>query len=396
MFAVLLSIFTTIIFWLYFRKKTNVFQNIMLGFYLIILMGSIGCIFYDVYPWYVSSLNLMVFTVLTLYCVWSFEGMKLDMNRVINYQNEVGIGWFFYIYIIGVVVYMFVFIPKCMETIETGSFLAAYQEMRDDSISRFDSSSQKWLYYFVSRLHYLALIIGFNYLCKRHAIKGATIIIAAISSIMVWAVYIVSRTDIFQIIVITFTLYTLYRKYIPKKTLRRINIALITAAAIIVAVNVLITLSRIEYKTDNLWVFNYFGRSVLTFNSIMEYPAAMKDGVYFLGTQTVFSINHPSYGGHEFVPVFARMYMDYGWFGFVVFLFLPIIIPKRRIALPEFYVILWIFNTMLLGIMYSNFTISEIVFALLIFTALKLYFISPSKSWQNATKRRNLIKQERI
>lgn len=390
MIGVLLSILIVTFYWLGTFKKSNVFQHIMLGFYLGVSFGAIGCIGYKVYPWYVNPINILVFTILYLYCVWSFNSVKLDMKRVIYYQNKIGIGWFYYIYLLVCVIFFFVFIPKCIETLSTGSFLLAYEELRESGIDRFDSSAQKWLYYFVSRLQYPALIIGFNYLCTNRVKRGVIIIFAAVSSIFVWAIYVVSRTDIFQLVVIVFILYILYKNYIPHKVLRGINVGLTVIASIVITGFILITLSRTEYKTDNLWIFDYFGRSLLTFNSVMEHPAVIKDGTYFWGTQTHFSIGHPSYGGHEFVSLFARMYMDFDWLGFVPFLFMPLLLPRKRIALPELYLLLWIFNTLLIGVMYSTFTFTEIVFALLIFSMLKIYFSSPSKTWLSIIRNRNL------
>lgn len=373
----------TLLFWLSIKGKSNVFQRILLGFFLLILLGAIGCVYYSVYPWPIKASNILVFTLLYLYCVWSYQGVNLDMSRVIVFQKESHVLIFFLAYLIGVVLYMAVFVPKAIGTFQLGDFLQSYQEMRNGTIDRFDNTIQKWLYYFAYRLNFPALIVGFNYLCDNKIAKGVSIILAAVSVVLVWAIYIVSRTEIFQIIIVLFVLFLLYRKYMPQKVLKGFSIVLLVSFAIVSFAVFLITASRTAFKSDNLWVFNYFGRSLLTFNSIMEYPVTAKDGIYFLGTQTYFNIAHPSYDGHEFVCLFGRMYMDFGWLGLLVFLSMPLFLPKKKISLPDFYMLLWIFDTILLGVMYSNFTISEIIFAILIYISLKLFFHSPSIRWKS-------------
>lgn len=295
------------------------------------------------------------------------------MNSLLHKQNIIMFNWFLVFYILVFIIYSYVFIPKCVDTISSGSFLMAYEELHQEG-TLYESALEKWLYYFVARLNYPALIIGFIFLCLNKGLRGTILILSAISAIGIYAVYIVSRTDIFQIVVTVALLYLLFKNSMPPKIRKATNKTLLVLAIIVIAFGIAITLSRTEFKDDNLWFFDYFGRSVLTFNSLMEYPAVHKDGINFFGTLTSFSIAHPSYTGKEFIPLLGRFYVDFGYLSFFLFLIIPLCLPRKVETISSFYVVLYLFITVILGNMYSHFTFSETVFALIIYFMLYIAF----------------------
>lgn len=346
---------------------------LLLGFFLLIMVGACCCVYYKVYPWPVNFFNILYYTLFSLLCIISFSKVNIDMNSLLHKQNVIMFNWFFIFYIIGFIIYSYIFIPKAIETISSGSFLIAYEELRQDG-NLYGSTLEKWLYYFVSRLNYPALIIGFIYLCLNKGLRGTILILSAISAIGIYAVYIVSRTDIFQIVVIVAVLYVLFKNSIPSKVRKATNKTLLVLAITVIAFGIAITLSRTEYKDDNLWFFDYFGRSVLTFNSIMEYPIVHNDGLNFFGTLTSFSIAHPSYTGKEFIPLLGRFYVDFGYLSFFIFMIIPLCLPRKVETISSFYIVMFIFITVILGNMYSHFTFSETVFALIIYIILYFAF----------------------
>lgn len=378
MASIIFCIIIVLLYLLINRKRLNIFLYYMIGFYLLVMIGSCLCITTGVYPWYVDLINILLFTLVFLFCVNPFKRISLDIGNLINIDEKM-LNRFAIVYVVGFLIYLIVFVPKFIESINSGSYLILYQDMRNGNIDKFANTGEKWLYYFVSRLQYPAMLVGFVFLCKEKIKKGLGMIIAPFTAVSIYAVYIVSRTEIFQIVLLVILLFILFYKQLPKK----INYSLITVLSVLIIIimgfNADITSSRTEYKTDNLWILNYFGRSVLTFNSILEYPCTAKDGIYFFGTQHYFNISHPSYGGHEFVPTFARMYMDFGYLGFLIFILIPKVLPTKIKSIPKFYVVLWIYNTLLLGVMYSNFTISEIIFACIIYALLKVLFMNPKR-----------------
>lgn len=355
------------------RHNFNVFLTMMVGFYVFVLVGSCLCIELRVYPWPVNPINPIIFTLLFILCINPFKRVSVNLSKIIN-CNEKLLNRFAVIYILVFLIYMLIFVPKCIETISSGSYLITYQDMRNGTIERFSDLWEKWLYYFVSRLQYPAMLVGFVYLCKGKIWRGIIMMIAAFSAVSIYAVYIVSRTVFFQIFLLISSLFIVFRSQLSKRIKTGCFIILTIMVIVITIFSVDITASRTEYVSNDLWIFNYFGRSILTYNSIVDNTCIAKDGIYFFGTQSFFTINHPSYSGHEFVPLFARMYMDFNLFGYLFIALIPLFLPRQISDIPKFYAMLWIFNTLILGVMYSNFTITEIVFAIIVYYTLKLMF----------------------
>lgn len=337
------------------------------------MVGACCCVYFKVYPWPVNFFNILYYTAFSLLCIISFSKVNIDMNSLLHKQNIIMFNWFLVFYVLIFIIYSYVFIPKCVETISSGSFLIAYEELHQEG-NLYSNALEKWLYYFVARLNYPALIIGFIYLCLNKGIRGTVLILSAILAIGIYAIYIVSRTDIFQIVVTVALLYILFRSSMPPKIKKAVNKTLLVLAIIVISFGIAITLSRTEFKDDNLWFFDYFGRSVMTFNSVMEYPVVHKDGLNFFGTLTSFSIGHPSYTGKEFVPLLGKLYLDFGYLSFFLFLLIPLCLPRKVKTISSLYVVMYIFITVLLGNMYSHFTFSETVFALIIYFILYFAF----------------------
>lgn len=373
MFSLIFCIALVVLYGLINRKRLNVFMVYLIGFFIVILIGSCLCITTRVYPWYINPVNILVFTTLYMFCTNQFKYVKFNPQTIVYSVSEYKLNLFSVVYLIGFFVFLVVFVPKCIDSIMSGSFLIQYEELRKGQMDVFESTAEKWIYYFVSRLQYPAMIVGFIYLCKSQYFKGLTMIIASFTGIAVYAIYIVSRTDIFQVVLLLTILFIIFRQCIPRKTKKVLVITMLICLGIILFFGIAISLSRAEFKPDNLWILNYLGRSILTFNSIMEHPATIK-GVYFLGTQTYFSIAHASYTGSEFIPLFGRFYLDFGWLGFVPFLFFRFYLPTKRIGIGQLYLILWLYNNLLLGILYCHVTLSEIVFLILIYFSLNIFF----------------------
>lgn len=370
MAAVFLSLFVVLLYTCTNIRKFNALLGYLIGFYFIVLVGAVLCVKFDVYTWYVNPFNLLLFTFVYLFSANQFKYIKINPEKLIH-RNAKNLDIFFYIYILAASAYIYFALPECIDNIRSGDYLILYEDIRSGTIDKFSGTIEKYLYYIVSAFNYPALIIGFIYLCKGETKKGICLLCIGVMVIVLHSARIISRTDLFQIAVVTSLLYFIWCKSLPVKIKRTLKAIILPIAIILLFLFFAISISRSAYKADYSWVLNYLGRSPLTFNSILEYPIAKHQGVYFLGTLDSFSLNHPSYTGKEFVPLLGRMYIDFGFIGLFVFLLIPLFLPKHPVGVSELYVIIYIFNTVLMGILYSNFVLIPLLLAIIVYIILK-------------------------
>lgn len=371
--AVFLSIFVTLLYTCANARRFNVLLIYLISFYLIILVGATLCIKFDVYTWYVNPLNLLLFTVIYLFSANQFKKVNINTG-ILTRGNTRSLDTFFYFYIFIAIAYISIAVPEFLANISSGDYREVYYEVRESDDEHFASLWEKYLYILSSKFQYPALIGGFVYLCNNKVNKGVSLLLAAVAVSIVYAGCTVSRTDLFQIIVALSLIYFIWRSSLPDGIRRLIATTIVPVAIIIFLLLAAISISRSMFETDYSWILEYLGRSVLTFNSILEYPVAPHEGLNFLGTLESFSINHPSYTGKEFVPLLSRMYIDFGVAGFFVFILVPLCLPKHPMKVADYYLILYIFFAAFMGLMYSMVNLIQIIQTLCVFIILKYIF----------------------
>lgn len=371
--AVFLSIFIVLLYVCSNFRRFNVLLIYLISFYLIILIGAILCIKYDVYTWHVNPFNLLLFTLIYLFSADQFKKVNIDAEILIRKKTG-NLDAFFYFYIFIAIAYIAIAVPGFIANISSGDYMEVYYEVRESDDEPFVSIWEKYSYILSSKFQYPALIAGFIYLCKGKANKGVCLLLSAVAVSIVYSICIVSRTDLFQIIVALSLIYFLWRRYLPDKIRRAIATTIVPIAIVILVLFIAISASRSMFEDDFSWILEYIGRSVLTFNSIMEHPVAPHDGMNFLGTLESFSINHPSYTGKEFVPLLSRMYIDFGVAGLFIFLLVPLCLPKHPVRVADYYLIVYIFFAVLMGVLYSTVNLIQLIQTLCVFIILKYMF----------------------
>lgn len=368
--AVFLSLFIVLLYTCLNIKKFNVFATILITFYVVILIGALLCISCGIYTWYVSPFNLLLFSILYLFSANYFKKVKINTDVVLK-RNVFYLNLFFWSYILIAILYIIIALPKAINNIISGDYLALYYDVRDNESLRFSSSIEKYIYILVSKFNYPALITGFIYLCKNKTSKGLTILIVAVISIIVYSVSIVSRGSMVELLVGLTAIYCIWRNSLPIKIKRCIKVVITPIIGSIFVFFIAITISRTVFYTDYSWILEYIGRSVLTFNSILEYPIVPHHGMYFLGNIDSFALYHSSYTGHEFIPLFAKMYIDFGIIGLTFIIFLPLCVPKRPTSVADIYLTVYFFITILIGLLYSGFNLIQIIQTTIIYVFLK-------------------------
>lgn len=354
-------------------NRFNVFLIYLISFYLIVLIGAALCIKFDVYTWYVNPFNLSIFTLIYLFSANQFKKVKIRTEELV--QRTVRLDAFFYFYVSIAIAYIIIALPTFVANISSGDYFELYYEVRESDNESFGSVYEKYLYILSKKFQYPALIVGFIYLCKNNVNKGALLLSVTVVSSFAYSICVVSRTDLFQILVSFSLIYFLCRKLLSckiKKLMKRIIVPI--GGIVILVFIIVISASRSMFESDFSWILEYCGRSILTFNSILEYPVSSRVGLNFLGTMDTFSINHPSYTGKEFVPLLSRMYIDFGIVGLLVFLLIPICVPKRPRKVADYYLIIYIFFAVFIGILYSTINLIQLIQTFFVYIMLRFIF----------------------
>lgn len=357
------------------RKKNNILIIYFIVFASIILIGSCCCVYYKVYKWPISPFNILVFFSFYAFGMSFYKDVKIDLVGMTKKNVTKRMDRFYLCpYLILFLIFTYLFLPKCLD-MDAEQYRAVYEELRHGDMDKFENPIEKWANYIMVGLNIPTLIIGFAYLSSNSIKKGVFLLVLGVSAMIMNAVFSVSRSEFVIIGTLLFILYYLWSPAFSSKTKKYFLYTFLLLGVIMVALGIAITLSRAAFKTDNLWILDYFGLSPLTYNSVIEYDYRYTGGLYFLGQMEFFMSSQPSFEGNEFMPVIARMFVDFGVFGIFFFLlFIFIIIPRKVSTIADFYLIIYIFNILLFGIMYSKVQIKEVTFTLLIYLFLKFIF----------------------
>lgn len=248
--------------------------------------------------------------------------------------------------------------------------------MKRGNIEKFSSMFEKYTYYIVYHFQFIALIVGFIYLIKNQLFKGAVLILTSTLAMLLYSIVIVSRNDLFQVILIIGVCLILFKKAIPHIIYKKIIKAVCIVGFVFMLFLILISVSRAAYKTDSTWLFEYCGRSVLTFNSFMDYMIhPSNDRTFFFNSDASFAIEHPSYTGTEFLSIFTRLYSDFSYLGFGFCLLTILLYPKSRtLSIADLFIILLIYRIVTIGLMYSTFQFGSMMCFLAVYIMTSLWF----------------------
>lgn len=377
MISLLINIIFIVFIYIINKKRMNVFTFSLLGLYVAILLGSIGCVYYRVYTWDINFINITLFTLLYLLCICPF----FIYNKNLRIQNltvpsDYKLNIFTYFYIFASIVYIYLSFKVAYNNYLNGDYLAVYEDMRHGNLEKFSSFSEKYTYYIVYHFQYVALIVGFTYYIKNSFWKGTLLIGFSSIAMLLYAIVIVSRTDLFQVVLMLGVCFIFFRPALPTKISKKLIGTITVVGGLFIIIFLLISISRAAYKSDSLWIYNYFGRSILTFNSFMDYMIqSSSTKTFFFDSEASFEIHHSSYTGHEFLALFTRLYSDFDVFGFVLCTLPLFLYPKKRILkIANLFVILLLYRIVILGLMYSSFQFQSSICFLLVYIVTLLWF----------------------
>ena len=357
------------------RRDNNVFINIFFIFNSVILLGSCLCVYYKVYIWDINPFNIFVFELFYAIGMSFFKGNSFNLQHIANQIVLKKLNRYYFIpYLILFFVFLYIFLPKCFG-MNPDDYHAIYEELRHGDTEKFNNSIEKLVNYLIVGFNVPTLIISFAYLAYNEKIRGSILLCSGISTIIINAVYTVSRADLVNLGIIVFLIFSLWKPYLNNKLNKYLVYIFAISSIILISFGVIITISRAAFKTDNLWILDYFGLSPLTYNSVIEYNYSYKGGLYFLGNMESFMSSQPNFAGVEFMPLIARFFVDFSVFGPVILLIITKLIkPKNVLYISDFYLTIYIYITLLFGLMYSKVQIKEVIFTMSIYYLLRFLF----------------------
>lgn len=348
----------------------------MIVFYLLILYGAMQNILLGFYTFKVVPENICLFSTLYFICLIPFISFKPDpFSLKFNERNAL---LFSKIYICISILFLLLYVPKSINTVLSGNYLDAYQAMRGDfAVDVYDNILEHIVYSLTLNFQIPALIFAFVYFSRYKLKFSFVLMLSATLPMIILSLYKASRTDLFQLVILVYLMYGYFFDTIPSKYRKWINLIsfiflLLTSFSVLA-----ITFSRFDGKNFNDWFWYYFGESILGFNTIMEELTSFSDGkrffLYDLDSQEYVQYL-PNFRFKQFVPLFARFYIDFNYWGFLVSLFPLIFFPRRKLnSICGVFLIFTICNYTYIGLLYSALYFGKMLF--IVFQYIIFYFL---------------------
>ena len=239
------------------------------------------------------------------------------------------------------------------------------------------------LYFFI-----LFVIVSMLMIKEKKDFKlGLIVLIAAVISNFMQALYVVGRGTIFNGLLLIFSIFLFVIKGIDKKKLKVLIILFIIAMVIIIPYMIEITESRFSTNATNE-MLRYFGEAPVVFNVNVTTSDRLALGAYsfsrLLNTGFDQALIEGTWGW-RFFTFAGYIYIDWGYFGMIVFglifgvFLINRIVRKRKYKISDLLLIFYYYDFLIKGglVIGSSF-LTDTIAIIIIFVLVRL-FIEKSK-----------------
>ena len=345
------------------KKRRNILILINTIFQVLLCVGAILYLNIGIYQYDVVLWPLLFFAVLNYMSNLAISGsFTIDVSVVKKY---VFMDILSTIYILFAIYFFFWKWRDAVALSNTGDYLEAYNQAHSEGVSFHGNLFEQILVNYIGYLHIPVFFYGFCCLVRKKNTFGFMIVLAVFVSRYMWATVYSSRTMLFSMLMLIIVCFVLFRRFFSEKIQKRMKVYGGVFIAAIVLIIVLISGSRFEGQELTEWIYLYFGRSVITFQDVVYSIKQYSDGsIFFSYIIDVLPISKQAAitardTGSNFVPEFARLYEDFG-FWFVITILLPIVFfirklfSKKKKSFADYYIILSYFFVILLGNLYKT------------------------------------------
>ena len=356
-----------------YKGRLNVFSVCLLLFYIFVLIGSFFCLFLDLYTLNNNLYSVFIFTFQYLICVYPFVRNNYNVLDVVVPSNK-RITWYYIISSLLFVFFIVSYLSRSIPILLLGNYHDVYVEMRGDDASLYLNKFEYILLQFVSYFTIPSFCVSFALISRGFLFKGGVLILLSVFSSIIFSVFMASRTDLFQVFILLFVVYMFFRKNIQRRYVRFINIILLFVTFVLAFLGMAITLSRFENYSNDLWLFDYFGASILNYDIVFNNTIVFSNGHYFFKNFYSYSPyfyvkNFPDFA---FIPLCGRFFIDFKYWGILFsFLSLLFLVRKKQYTIADLFVVLTVFKIVLIGILYSEFNFSILIMNIITFVILK-------------------------
>ncbi len=230
-------------------------------------------------------------------------------------------------------------IPIVIENLESGEWLAIRDTLYyDDEFHLYESQIERLVKIFIQYFRLPAILALFYYLSsgKNKRYFNLVFAISIIVPSFFTAIIIAARGSLLVLLIELTIGYFIFKKNIPKKIKKYINVSAITILSIIVIFSIAVTASRFGELNQSSSLMFYFSHSFLSFNNgVADTITTYADGKYFFNyfyDNKVINFNAlGSHFGTSFITFVGTLYIDFGPVGtFLIALIVPSFFNFRR------------------------------------------------------------------
>ncbi len=241
---------------------------------------------------------------------------------------------------------------------------------REEGTKVYSSQIERFVLNYLVWFKITALIGMFNCFCQRRKFWGSLLALSLFLQILINAFTIGSRSALFADIMIVLSGFLLYKKFIPRKTLKNLFILALFGIFIFGAFLVGVTYSRFsdtDMGTGGSLLF-YFGQPMLCF----DYGIADSVEGYFYGARTfkttfnwlglyvpdtrMADIFLGTHFGSNFTTIIGMLILDFGFIGTLVFgvmlswIVHTLCFSVKTFTIANLYLYLFFLNRLIMGV----------------------------------------------
>jgi oligosaccharide repeat unit polymerase len=381
-FAFLLFI-AILVFW-----KGNILGKIIWGYYCFIGFFSVLSVKLDL----VDSVGVSIFPYLFLiltYLVYFWPLMRKDRGfdiAKLEYDVNEKYAIFAVIYCIFALIAIYVMFPTVMQLLSSGNWMENRQALYNgDLVFRYSNVIEYWSLLFIDYLRLLALILGFIMIYNEQYKKLAiTMIILAILTRAMNAIYISSRGEFLDLALLVFSIYFVFAGRFEKNMRRLITVIIIIAVIAVIPYIIDVTVSRFGNMNASGSIISYLGQAPIVFNRGVSPVHKYQFGNYSFGMLWgIDNIPQSEIGGNwgtSFYTFVGSLYIDFGpvgtlLVGMVISFFAWYECQKPFLTISDVFIILFYFSTLMQGgLVLGRSYCYTIIASLLIYAFIKIFF----------------------
>ena len=388
------------------KSKKNVMGTLLWTIYSIIGVFSLICVNNGMLQSYLRTDVIPYLYLVVVYAIsfWPYINRNGLLSKKMRKELYSQYYLFSYIYILAATVTIALYIRPVKDLFISGNWLDNIENMyTGEIVFPYNNIIEYICIQFAGYTRMIALLIGFAMLRNiRDMLKGAALVLSAIGSGILTALYISSRGAIVNIIVLVIALYSFFSKEYSKKVKVRTTIAIGVIVTAIIPIMSAITISRFTDKKALDSVLQYFGQAPIVFSggvfNISKYSFGVNGFGTFLGRH-ISQVDVGGSWGSGFYTYVGWLLLDWGPIGTLIVcglisFIMWYLIQKEEYELSDVYIVFFTYYTLIQGVFVIGTSYCyHIVVALLIYVSLKIFSDNKVYYAVNTLSERQIIEQ---